>query len=288
MTLIATDLDGTIIRSDGTVSQRTIDAFARRVDAGDSLLFVTGRAPSDALQSLPVHLLTGGRMICANGAIEYDALRDEILHVDVIYRDALAHIVALCHRDFPDGRFCLDSIAGTVFETGHPWISLAREGMSPSRPPESIRVFDDVCDSVDSADTMPYKVTFLGGSDFPEEMIAALTPQLDDAVTLTFGSMTDPFFLEIAPRGVTKGTALMRVAASLGINPVDIVAFGDMPNDIPMFEVAGRSYAMGGAYETVIHAATDRTAHVDDDGVARVLESLPSPVAPDDLVAHCG
>ncbi len=265
VTLIATDLDGTILRADGTVSERTVSALSTRVDAGDTVIFVTGRSPGDPLLRLPYHLLSDGRMICANGAVEYDAMGKRMLHVDEIDRAALLETIHFCRDHFPAGRFCLVGTDRIVYDRGHPWIG---DHIAPHQ------VYDDVATAVAEGLVSPFKVTYLNAADSPEAMIASLKPHIGDSVTLTFGSMTNPFFLEIAPRGVTKGTALLRVAASLDIDPADIIAFGDMPNDIPMFEVVGRSFAMGGAHETVVAAASDRTAHVDDDGVAQALESL--------------
>ena len=85
-------------------------------------------------------------------------------------------------------------------------------------------------------------------------------------------------WLDIAPDGVNKATGLARVADALGFDRERILVVGDGRNDIDMFEwvVAGggRAVAMGQAPEEVVSAANDRTATVDEEGLALVLEGL--------------
>ncbi|MGO2741920.1 MAG: HAD family hydrolase, partial [Cellulosimicrobium funkei] len=76
---------------------------------------------------------------------------------------------------------------------------------------------------------------------------------------------------ELLAPTVTKDAALARWCARLGVEPRDVWAFGDMPNDLPMLRWAGRSFAVANAHPDVLAAATDRTGSNDDDGVARVL-----------------
>jgi hydroxymethylpyrimidine pyrophosphatase-like HAD family hydrolase len=80
--------------------------------------------------------------------------------------------------------------------------------------------------------------------------------------------------LEIGATGVTKATTLALLAAEHGLGPDDVVAFGDMPNDVPMLRWAGRGYAMGGGHPEAIAAADAVAPPCDEDGVAQVLESL--------------
>ncbi len=80
--------------------------------------------------------------------------------------------------------------------------------------------------------------------------------------------------LEISAAGVTKASTLALVCRRLGVSPADVVAFGDMPNDLPMLEWAGVSYAMADAHPTVVAAADHVAPGNDDDGVARVLAGL--------------
>jgi hydroxymethylpyrimidine pyrophosphatase-like HAD family hydrolase len=73
---------------------------------------------------------------------------------------------------------------------------------------------------------------------------------------------------------VTKASALARLAGRAGITPEQVVAFGDMPNDLPMLAWAGRAVAVANAHPEVLALADEVTASNDDDGVALVLERL--------------
>jgi hydroxymethylpyrimidine pyrophosphatase-like HAD family hydrolase len=83
---------------------------------------------------------------------------------------------------------------------------------------------------------------------------------------------TNNGLVEISPVGISKALGVQQVARPLGIGSVEVVAFGDMPNDIPMLRWAGHGVAMGNAHSEAIAAANEVTAPNDDDGVARVLE----------------
>ena len=88
-------------------------------------------------------------------------------------------------------------------------------------------------------------------------------------LTITWSSTST--MLEISAAGVTKATTLALLAADLGVDAADVVAFGDMPNDLPMLAWAGTSYAMADAHPTVIQTAQHLAGGHDDDGVARTL-----------------
>jgi hydroxymethylpyrimidine pyrophosphatase-like HAD family hydrolase len=76
----------------------------------------------------------------------------------------------------------------------------------------------------------------------------------------------------VVPLGISKATGVDEVAAPLGIAAGDVVAFGDMPNDIPMLLWAGLGVAMGNAHPEAKAAADEVTTPNSDDGLARVLE----------------
>ena len=77
-----------------------------------------------------------------------------------------------------------------------------------------------------------------------------------------------------APPGVSKASTLARLCDQRGIDRRDVIAFGDMPNDLPMLGWAGHSVAVANAHPDVIASAHEVTASNDEAGVARVLERL--------------
>ena len=80
--------------------------------------------------------------------------------------------------------------------------------------------------------------------------------------------------LEISAPGVTKASTLAQVASGLGVEAADVIAFGDMPNDLPMLTWAGTSYAMADAHPSVVAAADHLAPGHDEDGVAQVLAGV--------------
>lgn len=91
-------------------------------------------------------------------------------------------------------------------------------------------------------------------------------------LTITWSSSST--LLEMSSAEVTKASTLALLAADLGVEPEHVIAFGDMPNDLPMLAWAGTSYAMADAHPTVIQAARHVAGSHDDDGVARALAKV--------------
>ena len=103
-----------------------------------------------------------------------------------------------------------------------------------------------------------------------DAMVAALAPVVGHLADLTFSHPRG--LVEMSPQGVTKATGLAEVARALGVATGDVVAFGDMPNDLEMLRWAGHGVAMGNAHPVLLEAADEVTASNGDDGLALVLE----------------
>lgn len=78
--------------------------------------------------------------------------------------------------------------------------------------------------------------------------------------------------IELSAPGITKASGLAKVAETLSVDVKDIVAFGDMPNDVPMLTMVGLGVAMGNAHPAAVAAANEVTVTNAEDGVAHVLE----------------
>ena len=102
------------------------------------------------------------------------------------------------------------------------------------------------------------------------EMAEACEGLLDDHVDVTYS--TNLGLLELSSAGVTKATGLADAAGRFGVAARDVVAFGDMPNDVPMLDWAGHGVAMANAHPDAIEVADEVTARNSEDGVALVLE----------------
>jgi Cof subfamily protein (haloacid dehalogenase superfamily) len=259
MRLVGTDLDGTIVRSDGTISARTVAAIAAVEAAGVPFVMVTGR-PTRWMKVVAEQTGHHGVAVCANGAVVYD-LHTEQVRESFLLPASVGREVAAALRD------AIPGIAFAVEPLGSPFAH--EPSYTPrwdSSDPRTTAHVDDLL----ATDVVKLLARHEGlGSD---ELLAAAVAAVGDAATLTHSS-TDGL-LEISAAGVSKATGLAVLAAEHGVDAADVVAFGDMPNDLPMLTWAGLGVAVANAHPSVLEVADEVTASHDDDGVALVLERL--------------
>ena len=259
--LIATDLDGTIVRSDGEISSRTRAALATAEDAGLLVVFVTGRPPR---WMKPIAEAAGrhGIAICANGAIVYDLHTSTI--VDEFPMDAeVARGLAQAIRDvIPDVAFAVEGGG--------------RFGQEPQYRAKYETPPDALVAELDELLTGPVtKLLARHTTMHTDELHAAASAVVGELAVLTTATFSETDgLLELSAAGVTKAFGLERLASQHGITAEEVVAFGDMPNDLPMLAWAGHAVAVANAHPDVIAIADEVTASNDDDGVALVIERL--------------
>lgn len=258
--LVATDLDGTALRTDGTISSRTAAAFARVEGAGAMLVFVTGRPPR-WMSSVAGAVRHRGLAICANGALIYDLHTERIVESHLIGTEVLAEVVASLRANVPELAFSVEYEGGFAHE------SEFRLGGWDSKAVAGLRVGMSTLTSRPCA-----KLLALHPAMDPDQLHAAVEGLVGHLVTPTHSS--GRALVEMSAQGVTKATALATLAERHEIKPAEVVAFGDMPNDLPMLSWAGTSYAVANAHPDVLAAVDHVTAANNDDGVAQVLERL--------------
>jgi hypothetical protein len=256
--LIATDLDGTIVRPDGTISERTIRALADVERSGRKLVLVTGRP---VRWMGPVVDATGHRgvAICANGAVVYDLHEERLVEWFPLPPEVSAEVVTRVRAVMPDAGFAAEFPDGFGHdEQYHPRWDVGTPIVAPieeliTAPVTKLLVRHDVLDG--------------------DAMLALARPVLSGLAEPTHSSSNDGL-LEICAQGVSKASTLARLAGEWGIDATQVIAFGDMPNDVPMLQWAGWGFAMAGAHPEAVAAAPHVTASVTDDGVAAVIESV--------------
>lgn len=260
--LVATDLDGTIVQHDGTVTRRTVEALAAVEEAGWHLVLVTGRPPR---WMAPVVEATGhrGRAICANGAFVYDLRTEQVVESFLLGADVAREVAARLREVMPRAAFALETEDG-----------FRREDAYAARwPTPAVHRVDRVERLLD----VPVaKLLVRDDSSLGDAMLEVATATVGDLATVTHSNPRDGL-LEISGPGVSKASTLQRLCEELGVPPAEVVAFGDQPNDLPMLAFAGQAYAVANAHPAVLDAVTRRTSSVYEDGVAEVIESLLSP-----------
>ncbi|MFI8850682.1 Cof-type HAD-IIB family hydrolase [Streptomyces sp. NPDC053499] len=264
--LIATDLDGTLLRNDKTVSDRTIAALAAAEAAGIDVFFVTGR-PARWMDVVSEHVHGHGLAICANGAavVDLHAGRRVIRVRELARPDALAVAQAL-RAAAPGVSFAVERTGGIHYEPGYP--SFPQDPGASYAPVEEL-----LADGPEGHHAEP--VVKLLAHHPTEDPDAFLTLGRKAAGSHAEFTRSSPSaLLEISGRGVSKASTLALACEERGIAPDEVVAFGDMPNDLAMLTWAGTSYAMANAHPEVLLSTTHTTASNEDDGVATIIESF--------------
>jgi Cof subfamily protein (haloacid dehalogenase superfamily) len=258
--VVATDLDGTIVRSDGTISQRTVKALARAEEAGAAVVLVTGRPPR---WIAPIAEATGhhGIVICSNGGIVYDLHDERIIESFMIPVETVVEVVQMLRSELPELSFAVET--GDAVYRSHGY----RSGWDVNPDPD--------IEFQPLTEVTKYDAAKLLAS-HPSMDVDELLDRVRDLVS----HLVEPThsngrgLVEMGALGVSKATTLARFAAELGVDAADVVAFGDMPNDLPMLAWAGTAYAVANAHPVVLEAVDLTTDTNDEDGVAKVLEQL--------------
>jgi Cof subfamily protein (haloacid dehalogenase superfamily) len=258
--LVATDLDGTLLRSDDTVSQRTRDALAAATAAGAAHIVVTGRAVPWTRHILD-DLGYDGLAVCGQGAQVYHAGEHRLLTSVTLDRQLAG--LALSKLEAEVGPLALaasrDGLDGEV---------LVGPGYRVQEGPLPYVPYEDPADLWSA----PLNKVYIQHPELDDDALALAARQavggLVDVVMAGAG------VVEVLPLGLSKATGLSLAARRLGVKAVDTIAFGDMPNDIPMFAWAHHGVAMANAHDDLKAVAHEITASNDQDGIAVVLEGL--------------
>lgn len=262
--LVATDLDGTVVRSDESVSPRTMAALKRLAAAGVILVGATGRGPR-LLDMCRNDVPSADFLVLGQGAFVYECRYDDTVV------ELADHSVA--------GEVLLEALHLVEAEVG-PVRALA-EPADPDRRITGDPMPDWPWPSV-VLDTAPREVAFTGpmvkgyfiSDEFtgPELLVAAQDVVDPTRVTVTESGVG---MLEVCPVGVSKAAGIQVVLDKFGIDWSDVLVFGDATNDLSMMKAAGHSVAMPNGHPWVQAAATEiAPAGNNDDGVAQYIEEL--------------
>ncbi|MEV6526023.1 HAD family hydrolase [Longispora sp. NPDC051575] len=259
--LIATDLDGTLVRTDGTVSLRTRRVLDRVRAAGIPIVGVTGRGPR-LIELCRQDIPAASFLALAQGGYVLDNATNRWLRETSLDGTVFAKAIDL-----------IEAEVGPVHVTVEADIS--PEGPLWGDPGPSWPFTDTSWRPMSRTDALsgPVLKVFVRAEGLtPDELLAvargAVPPSLCEVTEAGTG------YLELTPPGVTKATGLAVITTALGIDPADVLVFGDAPNDVPMLGWAGRRVAVANAHREVLALADEVTLSNDEDGVAAYLEKL--------------
>jgi Cof subfamily protein (haloacid dehalogenase superfamily) len=257
---IVTDLDGTVVRADETVSEATIAACRALRARGIPVIAATARSPAGlrALQDLTPHLTLA---VCCGGSIGYAPESASVLWRETLPADAVRALLTLVRAELPE--------AGFASYDGESWrMTPAYLAIRTSRHKGPTAVVP--ADEFESGGAPACAMTLCHPVLPPAEVIEVLTER---GIGLNL-SYAGPELVEIGPAGIDKASGVLQALREVGVPAEDAVAFGDMPIDIPMFTVVGTSVAMADAPPEVRAAATTVTATVEEDGFSQALIRL--------------
>jgi Cof subfamily protein (haloacid dehalogenase superfamily) len=258
---IATDLDGTLLGSDGRVSARTRAAIDAAEDAGILFVVATGRPPR-WIPPVVEQIGERGLVVCANGASVYDPARHELVARHDLSPAVAAELVDELEQAFPDAVLGVEQGFDFAVDESHhrtgvdlSWIEGLRVG--------PIRSFLD-------EPVTKLIVRMPPGS--PPGTAASVQAVVGERALVTHS--TDESFLELSRPDVHKAATVEALLEGSGIRGHEVVAFGDMPNDLELICWAGLGVAMANGHPDLRAAADEVTASNDDDGVALVVERV--------------
>ena len=255
--LVALDVDGTILTHDGGLGEATGEAIRAVADAGHHVVIATGRSVVATVPVLEMLGLSHGWAVCSNGSVTLalDPTEPEGYRIeDTVTFDPRAALT-LVMEHAPHILVAVEEV-GVGFKVARPY-------------PEGVLQGEQVVVPFEELVSRPTtRVTFHDPDAASEDFLERIGLH---GVSYAVGYTA---WLDLAPEGVSKGSALELVRRRLCVEPALTFAAGDQRNDLEMLRWAARGVAMGGAPPEVVAAADETTGSVDEDGLAEALRPL--------------
>lgn len=260
---IATDLDGTLLRSDKTISQRTYTILQRVQQAGWTIALVSARPPR-ILRQIAQNAGVTGLAICCNGALVYDLRNERVVQHTPIDPRLTLPLIEKLRQELPGICFACERELHYICEA----LYYQQRKVSSLEARDVIPIMEDAL--VFGRQPLTKLIAF--HPLYSAEELASLTASvISTAFVVTHSGAP---FLEISAAGVHKGWAIATLCQQLKVEQKNVIAFGDMPNDLPMLLWAGQGIAVANAHAEVLAQADAITLSNDEDGVAACLETL--------------
>ena len=267
-TLIASDVDGTLIDDENKVSDRTKAVLANAISGGAEFVLATGRPPrwiAEVTDQFSDSAVRVRYAVCANGAILYDADADRVISAATLQPAVLAELWDIATTVIPGAGIAAERVGQSPHDAAtaefvasagyqHAWLN-----------PDHVEVGDH-----EIVEQPAVKLLVRSPGTPSAQMAQRLSGPIGDLAQITYS--TDNGLIELSVPATHKASGLQNLLAHSAIDGSSVVAFGDMPNDVEMLTWAGRGVAMGHGHPAALAAADEVTTTNNDDGVARVLE----------------
>ena len=261
--LIAVDMDGTLLREDKTISNRTKKAISKAVEKGVKVVLASGR-PIEGLERYlkELELLSADDYVMSfNGSVIQNVKTRQVVSKNILKGSDLKRLYTLA-KEIGVNIHAFTK-AGCITPKMNEYTEL--EGRI-----NGIAVHEVDFETID-ADEDVIKVMFIDPQPILEEAMAHIPESFYNDFTVVRSA---PYFLEFLNKASSKGTGVKALGEYLGIKQDEIICIGDAGNDLDMIQFAGLGVAMGNAFEEVKEAADYVTCNNEEDGVAHVIEKF--------------
>ncbi|MFV0458989.1 MAG: HAD family hydrolase [Actinomycetales bacterium] len=259
--LVALDIDGTLIHYDGRMSDRVTAALSQAAERGHHLVIATGRSVTGSMDVMAQAGLLHGLGVFSNGALtcRLDPSAPHGYQVTNLVTFDPTSVIAMVREHLPDALFAVEDLDG---------IKISREWPGDNEIAGRVDVVP-----LEQMLAQPTTRVVVYSPDHDAEEFAEVVGRIGlHGVEYSIGYSA---WLDLAPAGVSKASALEQVRRELGVDPEHTIALGDGRNDLEMLTWAARGIAMGNAHDDLKAVADEIGPDVREDGAAVLLESLP-------------
>lgn len=278
MRLIACDIDGTILNNKNQITKRTINVIKTCSSPSSNIkfLFITGRPPR-MIDELAKKIDYLGIAICSNGTLTYDLKTKSIFNIKPISIDASIEAIKTIKSIYKKSNFALETLhqfyaeqnflSDQILSKKKGYINLVKDLLillEKKRKDTSFQL---------NKNNQIIKLMAIGHQISCEEYFHLILNKVRNVISITY-SNPNSSILEATSLGVNKGSSLKEYAKKLNIKSSEIIAFGDMPNDMQMLQWVGKGYAMSNSHPKILSSAKFIAPSIQEDGVAKVIEQI--------------
>ncbi len=259
--LFVTDLDGTLLKNDNTISKENIEAIEYFKSEGGKFTFITGRLPIASRRAINL-VNPNAPCGCINGGSIFDHEKNVILRSVNLSRDAL-ELVEYVDKNLPDMGIEVNAHDKIYFCKKS--VATEKHRMRENHPDLTAHYYD-VTDPI-------AKILFAHEDEKLVEKLMEMLGKHLKAEEFEFVRSATEYY-EVLPKGINKGRAVLDIADLLGIDSKKTIAAGDNDNDAPMLSMAGLGVAVENASDTAKKAADYITVSNEEHAIAKIIEKL--------------
>lgn len=282
--LVAIDLDGTLLNSDGEVSNKNKEAIQKAVRKGVFIVLTSGRMPT-SIQTIAKEIGANGYMICGNGALIYDLQEEEILYEAFMKKEKALQIVKICEENsIYYNVYTRDCVIAKSLNYNVLFYHNENSNKSLEKR-TNINIVEDIQKYIEESEKLEIlKITICDSDKIIFSSIIRKLKQIPEIDILEVEHMSrknikagtkeipvEYFYTEVANPNINKWTAIQVLIQKLGIKQEEVMAIGDNQNDKEMVQNAGLGVAMG---KSMLEANQIGDVFVKDNNHSGVAEAI--------------